>query len=66
MKFTKDEIIALKDLAKEHMESNLRMHGVKHYVPKPNVFPKGYKGPRSYAEAVSMNFNKEEKKWSRK
>ncbi len=55
--FTKDEIIALKDLAKEHMEDNLRMFGEKHYVHKPNIFPKGYTGPRSYAEAVHRSID---------
>ncbi len=59
MIFTKDEIIALKRLAKEDMEDNERMHGEKHYVHKPNVFPKGYKGPRSYAEAMARNLEED-------
>ncbi len=66
--FTKDEIIALKQLAKEHMEDNLRIHGEKHYVHKPNVFPKDYKGPRSFAEAMSnkWEWNSDKHEWSKR
>lgn len=64
--FTKDEIVALKELAKESMEHNLRIHGVKHYIPKPNIFPKGYTGPRSFAEAMAMNWDSHKQEWSKR
>jgi len=50
--FTKDEIVALKQLAQERIEHNMIICGNK-IGPKPNVFPKGYKGPRSFAEAMN-------------
>ena len=51
-KFTKDEIIALKELAEEHIRMNEIHHGKKTNI-KPKVFPKGYTGPRSWAEAMA-------------
>ncbi len=58
-KFTKDEIVALKELAEEHIRFNLTNVG-------PNVFPKGYTGPRSFAEAMSMNWDPHKKEWSKR
>lgn len=52
--FTKDEIVALKELAAEHIWFNEINHGEK-TNPKPNVFPKGYTGPRTFAEAMARN-----------
>ncbi len=63
--FTKEEIIALKELAEEHMNINEIHHGEK-TNPKPNVFPKGYTGPRSFAEAMAMNWNPHTKTWSKR
>ncbi len=65
--FTGEEIVALKELAEEHIMINEITHGEK-TNPKPNVFPKGYIGPRSFAEAMGgrwiWNSNKQE--WSKR
>ncbi len=63
--FTKDEIIALKELAEEHIFLNVIHHGEK-TNPKPNVFPKGYTGPRSFAEAIARKWDPHKKEWSKK
>ncbi len=63
--FTKDEIIALKELAKQHMRMNEIHYGQK-TNPKPNVFPKGYTGPRSFAEAMAMKWDSVKKEWSKR
>ena len=63
--FTKDEIVALKELAKEHMRSNEITHGEK-TNPKPNVFPEGYTGPRSFAEAMARGLDSNKKEWSKR
>lgn len=55
--FTKDEIIALKELAEEHIRMNQINHGQKTNWNKPNIFPKDYVGPKSYAAAVSDKWN---------
>ena len=34
--------------------------------PKPNIFPKGYEGPRSFAEAMAMDWDPHEQEWSRR
>ena len=64
--FTDDEKEALIELAEEHMRSNEIMHGEKHHNPKPNVFPEGYTGPRSFAEAMAMNWDPHKQKWSKR
>ncbi len=63
--FTKDEIIALKELAEEHMFLNKIHHGEKTNA-KLNVFPKGYTGPRSFAEAMAMEWDPHKKEWSKR
>lgn len=63
--FTKDEIIALKELAQEHIQFNLINHDKK-TNSKPNVFPKGYTGPRSYAEAMAMDWNSDKQEWNKR
>ena len=65
--FTKDEIVALKELAEEHIRSNEITHGEKTNI-EPNVFPKGYTGPRSYAEAMSRKWiwNSVKQEWSKR
>ena len=63
--FTKDEVIALKELAEDHIRFNEINHDEK-TNPKPNVFPKGYTGPRSFAEAMNMNWNPHKKEWSKR
>lgn len=63
--FTEDELIALKELAEQHMRMNEIFHGEK-TNPKPNVFPKGYTGPRSFAEAMAMDWDPHERKWSKR
>ena len=65
LKFTKDEIIALNELAKDHIKFNEITHGEK-TNPKPNKFPKGYRGPRSFAEAMSMNWDPIKREWSKR
>ena len=55
--FTKDEIKALKEVAQEHMRNNLIMDS------GPNVFPKGYTGPRSFAEAMARKWDPDKKEW---
>lgn len=55
--FTKNEIKALKELAQEHIRVT---------NPKPNVFPKGYTGPRSFAEAMAMDWDSHKREWSRR
>jgi len=62
--FTKDEVIALKELAEEHIRMNEIFHNKK-TNPKPNRFPKGYTGPMSFAEAMSMNWDSYKREWSR-
>ena len=64
-KFTKKEITALKEIAEEHMRLNRIRHGYNTNV-KPNKFPKGYKGPRSFAEAMAMKWDSNKQKWSKK
>lgn len=63
--FTKDEIIALKELAEEHIRLNEISHGAK-TNPRPNKFPKGYTGPRSFAEAMAMRWDPQERSWSKR
>ena len=63
--FTNDEIIALKELAQEHIRFNEINHGEK-TNPKPNVFPPGYTGPRSFAEAMSMDWNHHKKEGNKR
>lgn len=64
--FTEDEIVALKELAKQHMRMNEIIHGEKHHTPKPNVFPEGYIGPRSFAEAMAMNWDPHKQEWGKR
>ncbi len=63
--FTKDEIRALKELAEEHIRMNEIWHGEKTNV-KANVFPKGYTGPRSFAEAMARKWDPDKREWSKK
>lgn len=65
--FTKDEIIALKELAEEHIRMNEITHGEKTNL-KPNVLPKDYEGPRSYAEAMCGRWiwNSQKQEWSKR
>lgn len=60
--FTKDEIVALKELAQEHIRINEIWYGEK-TKPKPNIFPKGYTGPRSFAEAMARRWDPNKKEW---
>ena len=60
--FTKDEINALKEIAEEHMDHNLMMHGEK-TNPGPNIFPEGYTGPRSFAEAMARKWDPIKQEW---
>ena len=64
---TKDEIIALKEITKDHIFHNEITHGEK-TNPKPNVFPEGYEGPRSFAEAMcgKWNWNSNKQEWSKR
>lgn len=57
--FTDEEKEALIKLAKGHITMN-------EIFPKetPNVFPKGYTGPRSFAEAMSMDWNPHKQEWT--
>jgi len=41
-------------------------YGKKTNVIKPNVFPKGYTGPRSFAEAMAMNWDPHKREWSKR
>ena len=59
--FTKDEVVALKEMAEEHIQHNLRTNGTK-IKPGPNKFPKGYKGPRTFAEAMARKLDPVNKK----
>lgn len=63
--FTGDEIVALKEMAQEHIEFNLIHNNEKTNI-KPNVFPKDYTGPRSFAEAMFMDWNPDKKEWSKR
>ncbi len=63
--FTKDEIVALKEMAEEHINHNLCFNGEK-TNPGPNIFPEGYDGPRSFAEAMAREWDPVKKKWSKK
>ena len=63
--FTKDEIKALQELAKEHIRMNEIHYGTK-TNPKPNVFPEGYTGSRSFAEAMAMKWDPHKKEWSKR
>jgi len=63
--FTKDEIVALKELAEEQINHNLMSRGQK-TNKKPNVFPKGYTGPRSFAEAMAMKWDPHKREWSKR
>jgi len=59
--FTKDEIKILKIMAQETMRFN-EIYCDHKFGPKPNVFPKGYTGPRSFAEAMSPEWQ-EKSSW---
>ncbi len=63
--FTKDEIIALKELAEEQIDTNLRFNSEK-TNPKPNVFPEGYTGPRSFAGAMARKWDPIKQEWGGK
>jgi len=65
--FTKDEIIALKEVAEEHIRMNEINHGQKTNWNEPNVFPEDYVGPRSFAEAMSNKWEwvSHKQKWVR-
>ncbi len=64
-KFTEDELIVLKELAEQHIRMNEIHYGEK-TNPKPNKFPKGYTGPRSFAEAMAMKWDSHTRTWSKK
>ena len=60
--FTKDEIVALKEVAEEHIDNNLRFDGKK-TNPGLNIFPEGYTGPRSFAEAMARKWDPIKQEW---
>lgn len=65
--FTEEEIKVLKEIAQDHIHHNLCFTGEK-TNPKPNIFPKDYVGPRSYAEAISnkWEWDSHKQKWIEK